>query len=99
MAGWGIGGEITTDMGPYRVGGTEVDFGPLPSSEQKSSLSATLKSGERMNPHGKPPFGFRWSGDVLEPDEREQLAIAAIEDYRDQGWTLRKIAIALNGAG
>ena len=52
-----------------------------------------------MNPHGKPPFGFRWSGDVLEPDEREQLAIAAIEDYRDQGWTLRKIAIALNGAG
>ncbi len=52
-----------------------------------------------MNPHGKAPYGFHWSGDVLEPDETEHQAIAQIVDYRDQGWPLRKIAVALNGAG
>ena len=56
------------------------------------------------------PYGFRFDGEVTDEhgkksggtlvrDENEQAHIAKMRDWQSRGWTLRKIAAALNMAG
>jgi DNA invertase Pin-like site-specific DNA recombinase len=43
------------------------------------------------------PFGFAREGDTLVPLPAEQATIARIRLYASEGWSLRRIAGALNG--
>jgi hypothetical protein len=42
------------------------------------------------------PYGFRRAGETLEPLEAEQAVVGRIRLLRANGWTLRRIADALN---
>jgi DNA invertase Pin-like site-specific DNA recombinase len=53
--------------------------------------------------HGKVynhvPYGFVREGDLLVPLAEEQAIVGRIQALRASGWTLRRIAEALNGEG
>ena len=64
----------------------------------RDALRHKRAQGQRV---GNIEFGFRLSKDQrhLEPDPTEQKALAEIRSLRRQGYTLRGIAVALNGGG
>lgn len=45
------------------------------------------------------PYGFQRDADTLVPDAQEQAIISRVKLCRENGWTLRKIADALNEQG
>jgi DNA invertase Pin-like site-specific DNA recombinase len=45
------------------------------------------------------PFGFEREGANLLPNRTEAATLATIAAWREQGWSLRKIAAELNGRG
>jgi site-specific DNA recombinase len=46
--------------------------------------------------YGQTPFGFKRVGDKLEPFEKEMQTVARVYALRRDGWSLRRIAGALN---
>src|SRR5690606_38452186 len=49
--------------------------------------------------YGPTPYGFDRRGDELRPNERERRTVRQIQAWRDQGWSLRRIAEGLNARG
>ena len=66
----------------------------LASERTAVALASKRDKGQRISRF--PPLGYRFKGDNLEPNVREQKAIARIHELRGHGLTVRAVVERLN---
>lgn len=69
----------------------------LTSERTTMAMAAIRTQGRRISRSA--PFGYRFEGAAVVPDEQERAVLADIRAMREQGMTYRAIVAALNAAG